>query len=113
MNARWRTLSMALLLAGLADKTVCSAQTPGATGGRLAVELRMSQTWRSLVIGPARAVEYPKRPGRLSLFMTGEMAGALLLCSQRVEPARLLETGFAFRCPDLETALRSVLDKGA
>jgi uncharacterized protein (TIGR01777 family) len=36
-------------------------------------------------------------------------ADELLLASQRVWPRRLLETGFQFRLPDLEAALRSML----
>jgi uncharacterized protein (TIGR01777 family) len=39
----------------------------------------------------------------------GEMADATLLASQRVEPARLKETGFVFKYPKLEDALRHVL----
>jgi NAD dependent epimerase/dehydratase family enzyme len=36
-------------------------------------------------------------------------ADELLLASQRVWPRRLLETGFQFRQPDLEGALRTML----
>jgi len=36
----------------------------------------------------------------------GEMADALLLASQRVEPARLLSAGYAFQYADVESALR-------
>lgn len=39
----------------------------------------------------------------------GEMADALLLSSARVEPTRLLESGYQFRHPDLEGALRHLL----
>lgn len=39
----------------------------------------------------------------------GEMADALLLASQRVVPERLLAAGYAFRFPEFESALRSVL----
>lgn len=39
----------------------------------------------------------------------GEMAVELLLASQRVEPARLIEKRYAFRLPELEPALRSML----
>ncbi len=39
----------------------------------------------------------------------GEMAGALLLASQRVMPERLLAAGYAFRLPEIETALRAIL----
>jgi uncharacterized protein (TIGR01777 family) len=39
----------------------------------------------------------------------GEMADATLLTSQRVEPARLKESGFVFQYPEIEGALRHVL----
>ncbi|HEX5426374.1 MAG TPA: TIGR01777 family oxidoreductase [Candidatus Acidoferrales bacterium] len=39
----------------------------------------------------------------------GEMAMELLLASQRVEPAALIEKRYAFRLPGLEDALRSML----
>jgi hypothetical protein len=41
--------------------------------------------------------------------LLGEMADETLLGSSRVRPSRLLETGYAFRWPDLEPALRHVL----
>ena len=41
----------------------------------------------------------------------GEMADALLLSSQRVEPVNLKQTGHEFRYSELETALRHVLSK--
>jgi uncharacterized protein (TIGR01777 family) len=41
----------------------------------------------------------------------GEVADALLLASTRAEPARLLVTGYAFRYPELEGALRHMLGK--
>ena len=41
----------------------------------------------------------------------GEMADALLLASTRVDPARLRETGYEFRHPKLEPALRHLLEK--
>lgn len=47
-------------------------------------------------------------PGWLLRAAMGEMAG-LLLGSQRMEPARLIECGFGFSHPDLDAALRSVL----
>jgi uncharacterized protein len=39
----------------------------------------------------------------------GEMADAALLASQRVEPARLKETGYRFKYTDLRGALRHIL----
>ncbi len=50
----------------------------------------------------------PAFAARLAL---GEMADALLLASTRVEPARLLASGFTFRYADLEGALRHLLGK--
>jgi uncharacterized protein (TIGR01777 family) len=41
----------------------------------------------------------------------GEMADATLLSSQRAVPERLLATGYSFRHPGLETALRHVLGR--
>jgi uncharacterized protein (TIGR01777 family) len=56
-----------------------------------------------------------KRPTLLPLpafaarLVLGEMADALLLSSARVEPAVLLTSGFEFRFPALEGALRNAL----
>ena len=44
-------------------------------------------------------------------IMLGEVADALLLASQRMEPAKLKATGYAFRYPQLEGALRHLLDR--
>jgi hypothetical protein len=48
-------------------------------------------------------------PGFAARLAFGEMADALLLASQRVEPARLLASGYRFAYPDLEPALRHLL----
>ena len=48
-------------------------------------------------------------PAFVARLALGEMADALLLASARVVPARLLESGFAFRYPDLEGTLRHLL----
>ncbi len=50
----------------------------------------------------------PAFAARLAL---GEMANDLLLASARVQPARLQSSGFVFRYPELEAALRHVLGK--
>ena len=55
------------------------------------------------------------RPGVLGVpafalrLILGEMAQEILLASQRVEPARLIESGFKFRYQDLQSALRNIL----
>jgi uncharacterized protein (TIGR01777 family) len=41
----------------------------------------------------------------------GEMGDAALLASTRVEPARLKESGYTFKHPELESALRQLLNK--
>jgi NAD dependent epimerase/dehydratase family enzyme len=41
----------------------------------------------------------------------GEMARATLLASARVRPARLAASGYGFRLPELEGALRHVLGR--
>ena len=45
-------------------------------------------------------------PAQAARLMLGEVADALLLASQRVEPAKLKEGGYEFRYPELEGALR-------
>jgi len=39
----------------------------------------------------------------------GEMADALLLCSARMRPTKLIEAGYTFAYPDLESSLRHLL----
>ena len=43
-------------------------------------------------------------------LLFGEMADATLLSSQRAEPARLKESGFVFKHPEIKSALKQVLD---
>ena len=53
-------------------------------------------------------VPLPAPAARLAL---GEVADALLLASQRVQPAKLEATGYQFRYPELEGALRHLLGR--
>lgn len=57
-----------------------------------------------------RPTVIPVPAGALRLVL-GEMADPLLLSSKRVTPAALERSGFTFRHPDLETALRHVLGR--
>ena len=50
-------------------------------------------------------------PAPAARIMLGEVADALLLASQRMEPARLKATGYPFRYPQLEGALRHLLGR--
>jgi NAD dependent epimerase/dehydratase family enzyme len=60
------------------------------------------------VLGRPTVLPLPALAARL---VFGEMADALLLASIRVEPARLTDTNYAFRYPQLEGALRHLLGK--
>jgi len=48
-------------------------------------------------------------PAAAARLMLGEIADELLLPSARMEPAKLKETGYEFRYPELEGALRHLL----
>lgn len=48
-------------------------------------------------------------PAFLLRIMIGGMADALILASRRIEPQRLIETGYAFHLAELEAALRHEL----
>ena len=56
-----------------------------------------------------RPTLFPLPSFGLRLMFGGEMANELFLSSTRVEPARLLETGYTFQYPELEGALRHIL----
>jgi uncharacterized protein len=60
------------------------------------------------VLGRPTIFPMPAFAARLAF---GEMADQLLLASARVEPQKLVNSGYHFRHPDLETALRQVLGK--
>jgi uncharacterized protein len=48
-------------------------------------------------------------PAFMARLVLGEMADALLLSSQRIEPAKLVASGYTFRRPNLEDTLRRIL----
>ena len=50
-------------------------------------------------------------PAPAARLVLGEVADALLLASQRVEPAKLRESGYEFRYPELEGALRHLIGR--
>jgi NAD dependent epimerase/dehydratase family enzyme len=60
------------------------------------------------VLSRPAAFVVPEPALRLAL---GKMADGTLLSSARVLPARLMEAGYRFAHPDLESALRHVLGK--
>jgi uncharacterized protein len=60
------------------------------------------------VLGRPTFFAVPAPAARVAL---GGMADNLLLASARVEPAKLQETGYVYRYPELEGALRHLLEK--
>jgi len=60
------------------------------------------------VLGRPTVFPMPAFAARLAF---GQTADELLLASQRVEPAKLLASGYLFRFPDVEAALRHLLGK--
>lgn len=60
------------------------------------------------VLNRPTVVPLPAPVARVAL---GEVADELLLASARVEPAKLKATGYEFRHPELEGALRYLLDR--
>ena len=61
------------------------------------------------VLGRPTMVPLPAFAARL---MLGEFADEALLASARVQPSVLVGSGYRFRYPDLESALRHVLSRG-
>jgi hypothetical protein len=59
----------------------------------------------------SRPTPLPVPAFALRLAVGGEMADALLLASARVVPKRLLDTGYSFRSPELETTLLRLLGR--
>lgn len=60
-----------------------------------------------------RALNRPSKipvPGFVLRLMFGEMAQNMLILGQRVIPRRALELGFEFKHPDIDEALRSILN---
>jgi hypothetical protein len=58
----------------------------------------------------ARPAVFPM-PAFAARLVFGEMADALLLASQRVEPSKLVSSGYPFRFSDLKSELRDLLKK--
>ncbi len=58
----------------------------------------------------ARPTVFPL-PAPAARLALGQVADELLLASQRVEPAKLKESGYSYRYPELEGALRHLLGR--
>lgn len=81
----------------------------GSLAGPVNVTAPQPVTNRQFTRALGRALGRPTifpMPAFAARLAFGEMADALLLSGARAEPARLLSSGYAFRTPDLEGALR-------
>jgi uncharacterized protein (TIGR01777 family) len=79
--------------------------------GALNVTAPSPATNREFTQALARALHRPAlvpAPAFAVRLMLGEMADALILNGQRVLPARATTSGFEFRYPDLDSALREI-----
>jgi len=74
-------LIIPLLLTGILACGGCKkahqAPPQSNTGRMLQVELRMTEPWKKIVIGPTQSKKYHKIPQSLSMFMTGESTSAI------------------------------------
>jgi uncharacterized protein (TIGR01777 family) len=95
------------LLAAI-QHTVFESDLAGAVNAVAPAPVRQAEFARTLgrVLRRPALLPLPSRVVRLAL---GEMGEALLLEGARVLPTRLLDSGFEFRTPDLESALRLIL----
>lgn len=75
--------------------------------------VRNAELTQTLARVLGRPALMPVPPFALRLAMGSAMANEALLGGQRVRPQRLLDLGFDFQAPTLESALRQVLRKSA
>jgi uncharacterized protein (TIGR01777 family) len=69
-----------------------------------------SEFTRTLARVLSRPAIFPM-PAFVARLAFGEMADELLLASQRVEPKRLIASGYPFRSRDLRTSLKEILQR--
>ena len=93
---------------GAIQHAVCTDSLKGAVNGVAPTPVTNAEFTRVLarVLSRPAVFSLPAFAARLAL---GEMADALLLSSQRVTPVRLQASGYQFRYPGLESALRHLL----
>lgn len=71
---------------------------------------RNSEFTKTLASVLSRPAIFPM-PTFAARLVFGQMGDELLLASQRVEPAKLMASGYVFRKPDLRKALEGILNK--
>ena len=70
--------------------------------------VRNAEFTKTLASVLSRPAIFPM-PAFAARLVFGQMADELLLASQRVEPAKLMASGYAFRQPELRPALENIL----
>jgi len=98
-------------LAGIVLHALRSGELRGPVNAVAPVPVTNREFTEALGKALSRPTPLPVPAFALRLAVGREMADALLLASARVVPKRLLDTGYAFRSPELEPALRHLLGK--
>jgi len=93
---------------GAIQHAVCTDSLKGAVNGVAPAPVSNAEFTRVLARVLSRPAVFPL-PAFAAKLALGEMADALLLASQRVMPVRLQTSGYRFRYPGLESALRHLL----
>jgi len=95
---------------GAIHHAIVTESLQGPVNGVAPTPVRNAEFTRTLARVLSRPAIAPM-PAFAARLAFGEMADALLLASQRVLPTRLQATGYRFRHPELEGALRHLLGR--
>lgn len=93
---------------GAIHHVVCTESIEGAVNGVTPTPVTNAEFSQVLARVLSRPAVFPM-PVFTARLAFGEMADALLLASQRAMPTRLQASGYRFRYPELESALRYLL----
>jgi len=97
-------------VAGVIHHAIVTESLRGPVNGVAPTPVTNAEYTRTLARVLSRPAIAPM-PAFAARLAFGEMADALLLASQRVMPTRLQATGYQFRYPELERALRHLLSR--
>jgi hypothetical protein len=95
---------------GAIHHAICNESVAGAVNAVAPVPVRNAEFTRVLARVMSRPAVFPM-PALAARLAFGEMADALLLASARVMPTSLQASGYQFRYPELEGALRHLLGR--
>jgi uncharacterized protein (TIGR01777 family) len=95
---------------GAIHHAICNESVAGAVNAVAPAPVTNAEFTRVLARVMSRPAVFPM-PAFAARLAFGEMADALLLASARVTPTRLQASGYRFRYPELEGALRHLLGR--